>query len=100
MKVKTVQDLKQVWFDSIIPLLNEYFYGEWDKLNEIIPTFIKKENTSKIIINPDLAEESFYDFYKESDFDRTALRTFEEAIINLYKNNKDSDVKELAEITQ
>lgn len=31
-----IETLKQIWFDSIIPLLNEYFYGDWDKLQAIL----------------------------------------------------------------
>ena len=31
-----IKDLKQIWFDSIIPLLNEYFYGDWEKLQAIL----------------------------------------------------------------
>ena len=34
--VKTVSDLKNVWFDCVIPLLNEYFYGDWEKLQAIL----------------------------------------------------------------
>ena len=28
--------LQNIWFDSIMPLLNEYFYGDWEKLQEIL----------------------------------------------------------------
>ncbi|MEI7473998.1 MAG: AAA family ATPase [bacterium] len=36
--------LKTAWFDRIIPLLNEYFYGEWDKLEAILGKFIVKRS--------------------------------------------------------
>lgn len=34
---------KNAWFDRIIPLLNEYFYGEWDKLEAILGKFTVKK---------------------------------------------------------
>lgn len=32
LKVKTLQDLRQVFRKSVIPLLQEYFYGDWEKI--------------------------------------------------------------------
>lgn len=93
MQVKNVDDLKEVWFNCIIPLLNEYFYCEWEKLKEIAPTFIMEDKTSKIIKNSDVVDEVFYDFYKPTDFENGNYMTFEEAIIGLYENK---EVKELA----
>lgn len=34
--------LKEIWFSEILPLLNEYFYCDWEKLKLIIPGFIKE----------------------------------------------------------
>ncbi|RLC40277.1 MAG: hypothetical protein DRH51_05820, partial [Candidatus Coatesbacteria bacterium] len=34
--LKTVKDLQMRWFAEIIPLLQEYFYNEWEKLKEIL----------------------------------------------------------------
>lgn len=86
IKVKNIDDLKEVWFNNIIPLLNEYFYGEWDKLKEIIPTFINEIKTAGLIFNTDLADENYYDFYKRSDFN--AQMPFEDAIKLLQTKNK------------
>lgn len=36
------ETLKNIWFTEILPLLNEYFYCDWDKLKLIIPGFIKE----------------------------------------------------------
>lgn len=45
--LKTIDDLKQVWFYNIIPLLNEYFYEEWDKLNALVGPFIQRDRKVK-----------------------------------------------------
>ena len=37
-----IETLKGIWFSEILPLLNEYFYCDWDKLKLAIPGFIKK----------------------------------------------------------
>lgn len=33
---ENINDLKNIWFDSVMPLLNEYFYGDWEKLQQIL----------------------------------------------------------------
>ncbi len=32
----TIEALRDIWFAEIIPLLNEYFYGDWDKLQALL----------------------------------------------------------------
>ena len=41
MNVGSIEDLKSVWFNCVMPLLNEYFYNDWEKLKLIIPGFIR-----------------------------------------------------------
>lgn len=41
--IKTKEALQQVFYQCILPLLNEYFYGEPDKLARIIPGFIENQ---------------------------------------------------------
>lgn len=36
MKCKSVNDVRNAWFNEIIPLVNEYFYGDWEKINLIL----------------------------------------------------------------
>ncbi|MDT3738546.1 MAG: AAA family ATPase [Candidatus Kapabacteria bacterium] len=36
MKVSTIDELKRAWENKIMPLLQEYFYGDYDKLVKII----------------------------------------------------------------
>lgn len=32
-------DFKRVWYDCVMPLLNEYFYGDWEKLCALLGDF-------------------------------------------------------------
>lgn len=72
-------DLQRVWFDSVMPLLNEYFYGDWEKLQEILgdaeeknggkyQSFIKKLDMS-IIRRTECQDYEGYDFVKENEID-------------------------------
>ena len=46
-----VETLKDIWFSEILPLLNEYFYCDWEKLKLIIPGFIKKLDVPEVLKN-------------------------------------------------
>lgn len=59
-----IETLKEIWFSEIIPLLNEYFYCDWDKLKLIIPGFIKEIEIPQNLKNE--CEEIIYEF-KTSD---------------------------------
>ncbi len=69
-----VETLKNVWFDSIMPLLNEYFYSDWDKLQNVLGE-AKGENSFIIKIEkPKLpnadkcyGENYYYNFAKKED---------------------------------
>lgn len=41
--VETIADLQQAFYQCILPLLKEYFYGNPEKLKEIIPGFTSEE---------------------------------------------------------
>lgn len=42
----TETELKEMWFSCIMPLLNEYFYGDWEKLQALLGQ-AEKNNKSK-----------------------------------------------------
>lgn len=74
-KNSDIKDLERIWFDSIIPLLNEYFYGDWEKLQAILGK-ATSDNTSfiKILENISFADEyscdedDKFDFNPQCDF--------------------------------
>ncbi len=36
MNCQSVEDVRNAWFNEIIPLINEYFYGDWEKMRLIL----------------------------------------------------------------
>lgn len=36
MKIKNKEELKSVWYDEIVPLLQEYFYNDREKLENVL----------------------------------------------------------------
>ena len=58
---KAVTDeLKAIWFSEILPLLNEYFYCDWEKLKLVVPGFIKKVEIPSALKND--CDEDIYEF--------------------------------------
>lgn len=79
------EELKEIWFDSIIPLLNEYFYGDWDKLQAILgeakadeSSFIKKQTINKTTFAKeiDICETESFDFNLKCDFNSAMKNAF------------------------
>ena len=96
--------LKDVWFDEIIPLLNEYFYSDWDKLQAILggkndnakddkKFFITKLKKPDLAYNVDCSDEEFYyNFVKKEDVNETDFRTMlENAKLIEPKSNETSN---------
>lgn len=40
-KITSSEELKSVWFDNILPLFQEYFFDDWDKLKALAEPFIE-----------------------------------------------------------
>lgn len=68
-----VKTLKDIWFSEILPLLNEYFYCDWEKLKLIIPGFIKKLDVPEVLKNE--CDDSIYEFktFDEVEYFEKAL---------------------------
>ncbi len=75
-----VETLKDIWFSEILPLLNEYFYNDWDKLNLIVPGFITEVNVPESLQNEcDKSYEfkTIDNFKNADDFKNALLRILE-----------------------
>lgn len=55
-----IDELKTIWFSEILPLLNEYFYCDWEKLKLVVPGFIKKLDVPGVLKNE--CDDSIYEF--------------------------------------
>jgi len=76
--IKNFEDLQRVMINKIIPLLQEYFYDDWEKINMIFNNnnFIQeKEITSSLFSNVDDAE--FDSEQKVYTLDYVALKNLE-----------------------
>lgn len=82
-KDSNVSELETIWFDSIIPLLNEYFYSDWEKLQALLGN-AKKDNTSfiKVVENVSFAKE--YSCEESEMFDFNAKCDFKAAMQNAF----------------
>ena len=82
-KDSNASELETIWFDSIIPLLNEYFYSDWEKLQALLGN-AKKDNTSfiKVVENVSFAKE--YSCEEGEMFDFNAKCDFKAAIQNAF----------------
>ena len=87
MDIENKTDFERVWFDCITQLLNEYFYGDWEKLRALLgdasdkkKSFIKKINNVTFANNYTCDDDDKYDFSSKDD-----LKTgFEEALKNAF----------------
>ena len=85
INVKDKEHLKQIWFNSIIPLLNEYFYGDWEKLKLVIPGFIKTDDIPEELKN-ECDENSFYEFKTLDDIEKEDFKALLEQKVFEEKN--------------
>ncbi|MEH6770064.1 McrB family protein [Maribacter arcticus] len=86
MSVKTMKDLKNAFYDKIIPLLQEYFYGDYSKMEMVIGSgfFVDKKNKDAIVFatkgNEFALEGKIYKLRDVSKFDDTKMM---EALVSL-----------------
>jgi 5-methylcytosine-specific restriction protein B len=77
MKVETIDDLRETFQYEIIPLLQEYFYDDYERIaavlgdnlienNEATNFIIKQENDYAKILNSDITVMTAYKFNREA----------------------------------
>ena len=75
MKVNDENDLKSVFFDKIIPLLQEYFYGDYEKILMVLGDGFVKEETPKVAFagnrNYDFMPDKVYHIADNNNIDMT-----------------------------
>ena len=88
-KINSVKDLKDIWFRNIMPLLDEYFFGNFEQLHMILGKFVFKP---KLNVN---IENSQYEYKKINQYDDVK---FVDELLKLQNNsfqiNNDSDEKD------
>jgi 5-methylcytosine-specific restriction endonuclease McrBC GTP-binding regulatory subunit McrB len=84
LNISNKQDLKDTFRDKVIPLLEEYFFGDFGKISLVLgSSFISKESTDGVkfatsndydsSIASDLLERSVYEITKENNWDFKAI---------------------------
>ncbi len=48
MNINSLSDLRSVWFENILPLIQEYFFDDWNKMKALVPQFIESSDVSGI----------------------------------------------------
>lgn len=84
LNISSTQDLRDTFRDKVIPLLEEYFFGDFGKISLVLgSSFISKENADGVkfansndydpSIANDLLERSVYEITSESNWDFKAI---------------------------
>jgi len=84
-----IEMLKNIWFDEILPLLNEYFYNDWEKLQALLGEASKNNDSFIVVKETKLPfyqydiEDKVYDFIdkknlNEENFKLALLKIIEE----------------------
>lgn len=88
MTVTSLDELKSVFYDKIIPLLQEYFFGDFGKIGLVMGAgFVKKKEWSKDAF-------AFADFNYESAADFDEREVFEIIDYRIDENEKQMDFRE------
>ena len=85
-----VQDLMAVFEKKIIPLLQEYFFDDWEKINLVL-------GGNRMIIKDEIKKELFLGMMDENQIERLNSRSW---IVNkeLFKGKEDVQIKALQAI--
>lgn len=93
MKVTTIEELYAAWYQKVIPLLQEYFYNDWDRLSQLIGAhrgstgFVSYSSQAELIdlfgADSEYSDATLGSIYTYSDMNQLA-----EALKNLYESTK------------
>lgn len=91
--IENLNDLKDVFYNEIIPLLEEYFYGDFEKMKAVLGSgfFIENKTKNGIIFESEVLEELIEDNeelelidFRKKDF---SSWSFEDAIKKIFNIN-------------
>ena len=76
-KSKTLNEMKRTWFGNVLPLLQEYLFDDWDKLEALVGKFVVKTEVKELekvslprfsfgaFVQSDISDKDFVSFLKE-----------------------------------
>ena len=71
MNLSTKADLHSAWYNKVIPLLQEYFYNDWEKLTKLLGKYNQQDNTGFIEYKKDGEYQDLLgDEYADYDIDQ------------------------------
>lgn len=94
MSVETLEDLKSVFQNKIMPLLQEYFFGDYGKIGLVLGSGFVQKEVSKDNIFSDFAYDGGNDdfssklIYRLIDAEKMNDEVFKTAINNLINDKK------------
>ena len=88
MNLNDIQDIKDVWFNKILPLLNEYCYGDWDNISYILGENLKNTSDTGFIKKTTIDKEyKIYEFKSENEVENDKFISYMQLI---YSNKNDT----------